>query len=108
MEVKILYFLDRTFTIRRLSNIDGTRSIFSATGTAAGYPCSWQEPSPETLEAQGHVQNLYECYTDISCPIKDGDQIVQAGITYAVRDVEVMDFGSTQYKMIIASKGDIG
>ena len=101
------FFLDRTFTIRRLSNIDGTRSVFSATGTAVGYPCSLQEPSPETLEAHGHVLNLYEVYTDVSCPAKDGDEIVQNGITYAVRDIEVMDFGAMQYKMIIASKGDL-
>ena len=106
VEMGLEYFFDRTFTIKRPREKDEFRSVFSATGTSAGYYCSWQEPNPETQEMYGQVGNLYSVYVDVSCPIKDGDKIIQAGIEYMVHDIKTMDFGSTQYKRIIATKGD--
>jgi len=103
----MLYFLDKTITIRRLEEIDDNRTVYSATGTAVGYLCSWQEPSAETLQMyEGQIGDFYSVFVQIACPVQDGDQVVRDEKIYSVRDVKVMDFGATQYKRLIVVKGD--
>lgn len=101
------YFFDRNITIKRLRHIDINRSIFSSTGTAVGYPASFQEPSPETLQMyEGNIGNMYSCFVDIDCPAQDADHVIIRDVEYAVRDVKTMDFGAFQYKRLIIIKND--
>lgn len=101
------YFLDKTVTLRRLRRIDANRSAFSATGTSVGYPASLQEPSPEIQQLyEGQIGNLFSCFVDVGVPVVNGDQVVCSSVTYSVRDVKTMDFGSTQYKRLVLTKGD--
>lgn len=103
----MLYFLDKTVTLRRLEEIDVNRSVYSATGTAVGYKCSWQEPSAETLQMyEGQIGDMYSVFVQIACPVQDGDQVVRDDVVYSVRDVKVMDFGATQFKRLVVIKGD--
>jgi hypothetical protein len=100
------YFLDKNISLRRLRRLDANRSVYSATGTSA-YPCSWQEPSPDRAQFyEGDIGNLFECYVEISCPGREGDEVVKNGVIYTLRDVKTMDFGSTQYKRFTVAKGD--
>jgi len=104
------YFLDRTITIRRLKELATDRDVFSATGTAGGYPAGQQEPSPEILQHyEGQTGNLYNFFVDYSCPVRDGDQIICRDVLYDVQDVKEMDFigGAVQFKRVIVSKGDV-
>ncbi len=99
------YFLDKTITLRRLRKIDINRSVFSATGTAAGYKASKQNPNPDMVQFNsGDIGNVFFFYMDISCPVEVSDQIVHAGITYSVTEMKVQDFGSTQYKRILVTR----
>ena len=101
------FFLSKTITLKRLKRIDANRSVYSATGTAVGYPASIQEPSPERVQMYGgEIGNLYFCFVDIFCPVIESDEVISGGITYWVRDIKVQDFGSTQYKRLIIAKGD--
>ena len=101
------YFLDKTITLKRLKYLDQNRSVYSATGTADGYSASWQEPSPERIAMyEGQIGNIYSCFVDVACPAQDADKVVKDDVIYSVKDVKVMDFGSTQYKRLIVVKGD--
>ena len=101
------FFLDKSITLKRLKYLDINRSVYSATGTAVGYPASWQEPSPERVALyEGQIGNMFSCFVDISCPAVDADQVVKNGITYSGKDIKTMDFGSTQYKRLIVVRGD--
>ena len=101
------FFLDKSITLKRLKYLDINRSVYSATGTAVGYPASWQEPSPERVALyEGQIGNMFSCFVDISCPAVDADQIVKNGITYSIKDIKTMDFGSTQYRRLIVVRGD--
>ena len=101
------YFLDKIITLKRIKYLDINRSVYSATGTAVGYPASWQEPSPERIALyEGQIGNMFSCFVDISCPVQDADQVVKSGVIYSVKDIKIMDFGSTQYKRLIIIKGD--
>lgn len=99
------YFLDRTLTLRRLRAIDSNRSVYSATGTADGYPACQQEPSPQKQQMyQGQIGNLWECYVEEYCPALEGDQVMISGKIYSVQDMKVMDFGSQHYKRLTIVK----
>jgi len=82
--------------------------VFSATGTAAGYKVSWQEPSPEKIALyEGEIGKMFSVFVDISCPVQSGDQVVRDSVQYSVRDVKTQDFGSMQYKRLIVVKQDV-
>jgi len=99
------YFLDRTLTLRRLRAVDTNRSVYSATGTAAGYPASVQEPSADKVQMYGgQIGNLWECYVEEDCPAGEADQVVIAGVVYSVQNIKVMDFGSQHYKRLVITK----
>ena len=101
------YFLDKSITLRRLEEVDANRSVYSATGTAVGYPASWQEPSAETIQMYGgQIGDFYSVFVKIACPVQEGDHVVRSGREYSVRDVKVMDFGATQFKRLVVVKGD--
>lgn len=99
------YFLDRVITLRRLRAIDSNRSVYSATGTADGYPASQQEPSPQKIAMYGgQIGNLWECYVEEDCPALEADQVVIASQIYSIKDMKVMDFGSQHYKRLTICK----
>jgi len=99
------FFLDRVITLRRLRAIDSNRSVYSATGTADGYPASQQEPSPDKMAMYGgQIGNLWECYVEEDCPALEADQVVINSVVYSVQNMKVMDFGSQHYKRLIIVK----
>ena len=104
------FFFDRNVTLRRLRRIDENRSVYSATGTAEGYPCSFQEPSPERMQFyDGNIGDLYEIYVDESCPIARGDKAVVNNVIYSVQDMKLVDpgWGMVNFKRVIVTRGDI-
>ena len=101
------YFMDKSIQLQRLRRIDINRSVYSATGTAAGYPTSWQEPSPDKLQFyNGQIGDMFVCFVDILCPVKEADKVIRDGVKYSVVDLKTMDFGAFQYKKIVISKDD--
>jgi len=101
------YFLSKIITLRRLRAIDTNRSVYSATGTADGYPASLQEPNPDRVQMGAGIGNLWECYVEEDCPVEEGDQVVISGEKYSVQNMRVEDFGSLPYKRLtIVKKGN--
>ena len=99
------HFLDKNITLRRLKELDANRSVYSATGTAVGYPSSIQEPSPEKAQfIEGQIGNTWFAYVEEGCPVLDGDQVVHKSHQYSVTDIKVMDFGGQHYKRITIVK----
>ena len=99
------YFLSKIITLRRLKAIDSNRSVYSATGTADGYPASIQEPSPDMVQMQdGQIGNMWMGYVEEDCFALEGDQIVYNDVIYSIRSVKVMDFGSQHYKRLTLIK----
>ena len=99
------YFLDRILNLRRLRAVDSNRSVYSATGTADGYPTSQQELSPDKVAMYGgQIGNMWECYVEEDCPALEADQVVIKSIIYSVSDMKVMDFGSQHYKRLTVTK----
>ena len=99
------YFLSKIITLRRLKAIDSNRSVYSATGTADGYPASIQEPSPDMVQMQdGQIGNMWMGYVEEDCFALEGDQIVYNDVIYSIRSVKVMDFGSQHYKRLTLCK----
>lgn len=99
------YFLDKNITLKRLRAIDGFRDVYSATGTAVGYPASIQEPNPDKVQYyEGQIGQPYFCYVEENCPVIDSDKAVHNGSEYMIKDVKVMDFGGQHYKRIIIVK----
>jgi len=98
------YFLSKIITLRRLKSVDINRSVYSATGTADGYPASQQEPNPNKVQMYGgQIGNLWECYVE-DCPALEGDQVVIEGQKYSVQNMRVEDFGSLAYKRLTIVK----
>ena len=98
------YFLNSIITLRALKDRNNFQ-VYSATGTAAGYPASVQEPSPEKVQMyQGQIGNMWECFVEEDCPAVDADQVVISDVLYSVQNVKVMDFGGQHYKKLIIVK----
>ena len=99
------YFLDKIITLKRLRAIDNNRSVYSATGTADGYPASLQEPNFEKVAMYGgQIGNMWECYVEENCPALEGDQVVISGQTYSVQNMRIEDFTSLPYKRLTIVK----
>ena len=95
------YFLDKNISLRRLRSIDSNRSAFSATGTAS-YKASIQEMSADRVQLyEGQIGDMFDCFVDITCPAREGDQVVHSGTTYSVKDTKIMDFGINQFKRLV-------
>jgi hypothetical protein len=97
------YFLSKTILLRRLRGVGGdvNRSVYSATGTADGYPASLQESSPDKVAMWGgQIGNLWECFVEEDCPAMEADQVVIEGQTYSVQNVRDEDFGNLAYKKL--------
>lgn len=100
------YFLSKSITLKRIKYIDGTRSVYSATGTAS-YSASIQEPNPTRAQFyNGQIGNLWECYVEEDCPAIEGDQVVHSGTKYSVQTLKTMDFGAQHYKRLTVVKYD--
>ena len=98
------YFLDKIITLRALKDRNNFQ-VYSATGTAGGYPASVQEPSPEKVQMyQGQIGNMWECFVEEDCPAVDADQVVISSVLYSIQNVKVMDFGGQHYKKLIIVK----
>jgi len=101
----VKYFLDRYITLRRLRAADTNRSIYSATGTADGYPASLQEPAPDKVQMYGgQIGNLWECFVEEDCPALEGDQVVISSQIYSVQNMRVEDFSALPYKRLTIVK----
>jgi len=101
------YFLDKSIRIRRLKEITGTlRSAYSATSTS--YVANIQQPSPDRqLLYSDKLGQVYECFVELNNSVryaKEGDLVIQGSDEYTVRAVEIMDFGSTQYILLVIVK----
>jgi hypothetical protein len=101
------YFLDKTIRIRRLRPISGTiRSAYSATSTA--YVANIQQPNPDRqLMYSDQIGKVFECFCELNNSIRsarEGDKVIQGSDEYTVRAVEIMDFGSTQYILLVIVK----
>lgn len=99
------YFLSKIITLRRLRAVDTNRSVYSATGTADGYPASLQETNPDKIAMYGgQIGNLWECYVEEECPALEADKVVISGQTYSVQNVRIEDFGALAYKRLTIVK----
>ena len=99
------YFLSKIITLRRLRENITDKQVYSATGTADGYPANVQEPSPNKIAMYGAlIGNLWECYVEEDCPALEGDQVVISSQIYSVQNMKVMDFGSQHYKRLTIVK----
>jgi hypothetical protein len=99
------YFLTKVITLRRLKAVDSNRSVYSATGTADGYPACQQEPSPAKIQMYGgQIGNIWECFVQEDCPAVEADQVVINSLVYSVQNIKVMDFGSQHYKRLTIVK----
>jgi len=101
------YFLSKNLTLRRLRAIPGdvNRSVYSATGTADGYPASLQESSPDKVAMYGgQIGNLWECFIEEDVPALEGDQVVISGQIYSVKNVRDEDFPTLPYKKLTIVK----
>ena len=95
------YFLNDTITVRRLKTKSGDRTAYSATATA--YEASIQQIGVERSQLlEGTIGKQYYCFVEGSPDILDGDQVIHGNVTYSVKSVKVVDFGSTpHYQLII-------
>jgi len=100
------YFLDKKIRIRRLKTISGIKSAYSSTSTS--YIASIQQPSPERgLLYSDQLGQAYECYLELNNSVKyakESDIVIHNSVEYSVKGIEIMDFGSTQYIMLIIVK----
>ena len=94
------YFLNDIVTIRRLKTKSGDRTAYSATATA--YEASIQQLGVEKSQLlEGTIGKQYYCFVEGSPDILDGDQIIHGNVTYSVKSVKVVDFGSTPYYQLV-------
>jgi len=99
------YWLTKIILLKRLRAIDSNRSVYSATGTADGYPASLQEPNFKKVQMYGgQIGNMWECYVEETCPALEGDQVVIEGQTYSVQNMRVEDFSALPYKRLTIVK----
>jgi len=97
------YFLTETLTVRRLKAIDSYRNAYSATSTA--YPCSKQDIDFGQQQSGYQLGKSYQVFIDNSeADVQAGDQIVIDGVTYSVKEIEVIDFGVQPYKGLVVVK----
>ncbi len=94
------YFLDKKVTFKRLRVKTGNRTAYSATGTSLY--SSWQNPALETIQMyEGQIGKLYQVFLDGEVGYDRSDQVVRDGVTYQIRDIKVVDFGSQHFTKLI-------
>ena len=86
------FFFDRIITLKRLIRLDANRSVYSATGTAVGYPASIQEPSPEIQQLhEGETANLVSKATN---SIQQAQQQYKSGVKSVTINSVALKVGS--------------
>lgn len=98
--MSIRRFFDKTVTVQRLKNIDGTRSGFYSTATADG---AIQELSAEARQTIGIVEGrAWRAWFDEDVNIQEGDKITDSnGVIYKVREVTTKDYGINRHREVI-------
>lgn len=101
-----VYFPSHSIYIRRERNTSGLKFAYSATFTA--YQADIQPVEAERVERMaGRIGKTYEAWVDASIDVKEGDQVVSSGLTYAVTAVSIhQGAGLLDHKYLIMTAQD--
>ena len=101
--MSILRFFDQDIVVRRLRDVDSTRSSFQATATADGHI---QSLSREARQALGILEErAWIAWFREDADIKEGDRLTDKdGDDYQVREVTTKDYGINQHKEVILAE----